>query len=89
MGHQALCEPVTQIDRLLLAEAMSDARPDLIIALSQHAVSAYLENYNKPTHAGALVLALAGDPRVEGTEFSSQWLNLANAAAFLVAVFVE
>ena len=58
MGHQALCEPVTQIDRLLLAEAMPDARPDLIIALSQHAVSAYLENYNKPTHAGALVLAI-------------------------------
>lgn len=58
MGHQALCEPVTQIDRLLLAEAMPDARPDLIIALSQHAVSAYLESYYKPTHAGALVLAI-------------------------------
>ena len=58
MGHEALCEPVTQIDKLPLPQAMPDARPDLMIALSQHAVSAYLENYSKPTHAGTLALAI-------------------------------
>lgn len=58
MGHEALCEPVTQIDPLRLPEAMPDVRPDLIIALSQHAVSAYLANYSKPAHAGALALAI-------------------------------
>lgn len=58
MGHEALCEPVTQIDKLRLPEAMPDVRPDLIIALSQHAVSGYLANYSKPAHAGAVALAI-------------------------------
>ena len=58
MGHRALCEPVTRIDKLTLPDAMPDVRPDLIIALSQHAVSAYLANYSKPAHGGAVALAI-------------------------------
>lgn len=58
MGHKAVCEPVTRIDNLLLPHAMPSERPDLIIALSQHAVSAYLANYFKPAHGGAVALAI-------------------------------
>ena len=42
----------------MLPHAMPDERPDLIIALSQHAVSAYLANYFKPAHGGAVALAI-------------------------------
>jgi uroporphyrinogen-III synthase len=37
---------------------MPETRPDLMIALSQHAVSAYLSNYYRASHRGAKVLAI-------------------------------
>ena len=62
MGHKAVCEPVTRINTLLLPDAMPNERPDLIIALSQHAVSAYVANYSKPAHGGAVALAIGQLP---------------------------
>ncbi len=38
---------------------------------------------------GVLVLALAGDPGVEGGEFAAEWRYFADVAAFFVAVFVK
>jgi uroporphyrinogen-III synthase len=58
MGEDTLCHPVTRIEQLPLHQPMPEAKPDLIIALSQHAVSAYLANYYRPSHNAAKVLAI-------------------------------
>lgn len=58
LGEETVCHPVTRIDYLPLSEPMPEIRPDLMIALSQHAVSAYLSNYYRASHRGAKVLAI-------------------------------
>lgn len=58
LGEETVCHPVTRIDYLPLSEPMPETRPDLMIALSQHAVSAYLSNYYRASHRGAKVLAI-------------------------------
>ncbi|MBL6814457.1 MAG: uroporphyrinogen-III synthase [Pseudomonadales bacterium] len=58
LGQAALCESVTQIKPLTLADPFPAERPDLIIALSQHAVAAYLDRYFNSSHQGAVTLAI-------------------------------
>lgn len=57
-GQSTLCESVTQIEPLTPPEPFSQYKPDLIIALSQHAVSAYLDHYFQPSHRGVVALAI-------------------------------
>ena len=49
-GQSTLCESVTQIEPVTPSEPFSQYKPDLIIALSQHAVAAYLDHYFQPSH---------------------------------------
>ena len=63
LGHSVLCESVTAILRLtpsVVPQTLNKSlqKPDLIIALSQHATSAYLESFFLPAHKDALVLAI-------------------------------
>ena len=58
LGESTVCHPVTSILPLPLPQPMPETKPDLVIALSQHAVSAYLSNYYRPTHRGAKVVAI-------------------------------
>lgn len=57
-GEDAFAYPVTRIQRLPLPGPMPETCPDFIIALSQHAVAAYLTDYAQPSHQGAQVLAI-------------------------------
>ena len=57
-GQSAICESVTLIERLTPSQPFPEDKPDLIIALSQHAVAAYLDHYFQPTHQGAVALAI-------------------------------
>ena len=57
-GQSAICESVTLIERLTPSQPFPEDKPDLIIALSQHAVAGYLDHYFQPTHRGAVALAI-------------------------------
>lgn len=80
MGHKAVCEPVTRINTLMLPDAMPNERPDLIIALSQHAVSAYVANYSKPAHGGAVALAIGPATAAGLIEHGSLTVRVADPA---------
>ncbi|NCF45348.1 MAG: hypothetical protein GWP70_11090, partial [Proteobacteria bacterium] len=54
----SLCEPVTRIEFLPLAQPLPATAPDLLIALSQHAVAAYLADHYQAAHSAALTLAI-------------------------------
>jgi uroporphyrinogen-III synthase len=58
MGQATLCHPVTRIQWLSLDAPIPDIKPDLIVALSQHAVAAYLSEHYRPSHHGANVIAI-------------------------------
>lgn len=58
LGQSTICESVTQIEPLVPAVPFPEYKPDLIIALSQHAVAAYLDRYFQPSHRGVVVLAI-------------------------------
>jgi uroporphyrinogen-III synthase len=58
LGQSSLCEPVTRIEVLPLPHPLPTTPPDLLIALSQHAVAAYLANHYQTAHSAALTLAI-------------------------------
>lgn len=86
LGQQTLCEPVTQIQRLKLRQPMAKAAPDLMIALSQHAVAAYLDDHFSPNHRNALTLAIGpatASQLIERGGFSVQLPCEANSEGLL------
>ena len=58
LGQPAICESMTRIEPLRPEDQFPEDKPDLIIALSQHAVAAYLDHYFKPSHEGVVALAI-------------------------------
>jgi uroporphyrinogen-III synthase len=58
LGQSAICESVTRIEPLRPEDPFPEEKPDLIIALSQHAVAVYLDHYFKPSHEGVSALAI-------------------------------
>ena len=47
LGQSAICESVTKIEPLRPKDPFPEEKPDLIIALSQHAAAVYLDRYFK------------------------------------------
>ena len=58
LGQSAICESVTRIEPLRPEDPFPEKKPDLIIALSQHAVEVYLDHYFKPSHERVSALAI-------------------------------
>lgn len=92
LGEAAFCYPVTRIQPLPLPQPMPETKPDLIIATSQHAVSAYLSEHYKQSHQGAKVLAIGpatAQGLIDADVFQIQMPEEANSEGLLALPAIQ
>lgn len=58
LGHHVICEPATSIRQLIPQAPVMGDTPKVLIFLSQHAVSGYVEYLRKPSHDAAQMIAI-------------------------------